>query len=621
MKMGQEHSRHGAQLSTFGSLATIGLVICGLYFGKEVLVPFALALLLTFLLTPPVTWLEKLKFGRAPSVVLVLTLAVATASGIIWIAATQVTEVASNLPRYQRNIQKKIAAMRNPAGHSLERARQNIEQLRRELAGNAASGEKGRDHPSTEAPGGHPAAAGATPPVPVEIVNPPSSVDLLDSLGAPLVRFLEQAGAVLIFALFMLMQRADLRNRMFRLFGSGNLNTTTTAMDDAAQRVSRYLFTQMIVNGTFGFLLGLGLHFVGVPNAPFWGVLAAILRFIPYVGTLIAGLCPLVLALAVFEGWARPLLTFGVYATIELTTSVAVEPWLYGTHTGVSALAILVSAAFWTLLWGPIGLVISTPMTVCLVVLGRYVPPLKFLGVLLGDEPVLPPEACYYQRLLALNEEDAQEVAETYLKEKGLLQLYDCMLLPALSLAERDRHEHALEEDRERLIYQTTKDLINELSEQTAYLPLKENISILCAPARDEADELAALMLVHILRQAGCASDAIAAGGTEAIIKSIGERSPDVLFVSALPPSTVGQARSLCRNVRQKFPTLKIVVGFWDLAAEVGKVHERLGVQYVDKVVTSLAEAEAQVKLYAGSIEAQESATETGLNSTSLVVS
>ncbi|HSU32799.1 MAG TPA: AI-2E family transporter [Bryobacteraceae bacterium] len=620
--MGPEHSRHGSELSTFASLATIGLVICGLYFGKEVLVPFALALLLTFLLTPPVTWLEKLKFGRAPSVVLVLTLAVATASGILWVAATQVTEVASNLPHYQRNIQKKIAAMRNPAGHSLERARQNIEQLRRELAGKAASDEKAKERPSTKAAGGaHSVTTRVTPPVPVEIVNPPSSVDLLDSLGAPLVRFLEQAGAVLIFALFMLMQRADLRNRLFRLFGSGNLNTTTTAMDDAAQRVSRYLFTQMIVNGSFGFLLGLGLHFVGVPNAPFWGVLGAILRFIPYVGTLIAGLCPLVLALAVFEGWARPLLTFGVYATIELTISVAIEPWLYGAHTGISALAILVSAAFWTLLWGPIGLVISTPMTVCLVVLGRYVPPLKFLGVLLGDEPVLPPEACYYQRLLALNEEDAQEVAETYLKEQGLLQLYDCMLLPALSLAERDRHEHALEEDRERLIYQTTKDLINELSEQTAYLPLKERFSILCVPARDEADELAGLMLVHILRQAGFPSDAIAAGNGEAMIKSIEERAPDVLFISALPPSTIGQARSLCRNVRHRFPSLKIVVGFWDPTAEVGKVHERLGAQYVDKVVTTLGEAEAQMKRYAGSGEVQENATLSGLHDTPLVVS
>ncbi|HEY1212839.1 MAG TPA: hypothetical protein VGE93_04320, partial [Bryobacteraceae bacterium] len=268
-----------------------------------------------------------------------------------------------------------------------------------------------------------------------------------------------------------------------------------------------------------------------------------------------------------------------------------------------------------------IGLVISTPLTVCLVVLGRYMPPLKFLGVLLGDEPVLPPEACYYQRLLALNDEDAQEVAETYLKEKGLLQLYDCMLLPALSLAERDRHEHALEEDRERLIYQTTKDLINELSEQTAYLPLKEGFSVLCVPARDEADELAGLMLVHVLHQAGFTSDTVAVGTVEPILRSIEEHAPDVLFISAVPPSTIGPARSLCRNVRQGFPNLRIVVGFWDLAVEVAKVHERLGAHYVDKVVTSLGEAEVQMNSYAGSGEAQNRAAPSGLAEAPLIIS
>jgi hypothetical protein len=414
----------------------------------------------------------------------------------------------------------------------------------------------------------------------------------------------------------MLVQRGELRNRIFRLFGAGNLSTTTTAMDDAAQRVSRYLSTQLMVNAAFGFFLGLGLHFIGVPNAPFWGVLGTILRFIPYVGTIIAGLCPLVLALAVFEGWARPLLTFGVYATIELAVSVGIEPWLYGAHTGVSSLAILVSAAFWTLLWGPIGLVLSTPMTVCLVVLGRYVPPLKFLEFLLSDEPVLPPEACYYQRLLALNEEDAQELAETYLRDKGLIQLYDGMLLPALALAERDRHEHVLDEDRERCIYQTTKDLIADLSDQTAYLPLKESLSVLCIPARDEADELAGLMLVHVLREAGFTAEVITTGSTDAMLRSVDEHNPDVIIVSALPPSATAQARAICRNIRYRFPSRKLVVGYWDSLADLSKIQERLGTHNVDKIVISLAEAEAHVKSYEGSSDSQESVGQSGSKDT-----
>jgi hypothetical protein len=416
------------------------------------------------------------------------------------------------------------------------------------------------------------------------------------------MHFLETVGTVLIFTLFLLLQRSDLRNRLFRLFGSEtpDLNRMTTALDDAARRVSRYLLTQSIVNGTFGFMLGFGLHCIGVPNAPFWGVLGALLRFIPYLGTLVAGLCPLLLALAVFEGWAKPLLTLGLFATIELTMSTAIEPWLYGAHTGVSSLAILVSAAFWTLLWGPIGLVLSTPLTVCLLVLGRYAPPLQFLRILLGDEPVLPPEACYYQRLLALDEEEAQQVAETYLKDKTLLELYDLVLIPALHLAEQDRHEQALGEDREAFIYQATKGLLEELAEQVPSSPLTAKLSILCVPARDEADELVGLMLTHILRQSGFAAEAIPIGTVEEMLGTIEERRAEILFVSALPPFAIRQARALCRRARQRFPDLKIMVGLWESTAKSEKVQQRLGADCFDKMANSLREAELQVRLLEG---------------------
>jgi AI-2E family transporter len=387
----------------------------------------------------------------------------------------------------------------------------------------------------------------------------------------------------------------------------------TAALDDAAARVSRYLLTQSIINGSFGLLLGLGLYWIGVPNAPFWGVLGAILRFVPYVGTLIAGLCPLLLALAVFDGWLRPILTAGLFGTIELSMSAAIEPWLYGAHTGISSLAILVSAPFWTLLWGPIGLVLSTPLTVCLLVLGRYVEPLKFLPVLLGDEPVLPPEARYYQRLLAMDQDDAEEIAETYLKDKTLMQLYDSMLIPALSLAERDRHDKALDEEREKFIYQSTRDLIEELNERSLTSPTAEpassaesQLSILCVPARDEADGLVGVMLAQTLRQFGHQTHAIDIGPVEEMLTRITEQRTDLLFVSALPPFAISQARSLCRRVRQRCPGLKIILGFWESAADMEKIGQRLGSGCFDHVITTLSQAEFQVRLSHRSIELEQ---------------
>ncbi len=265
--------------------------------------------------------------------------------------------------------------------------------------------------------------------LPVEVVKPPSDLrDALGPLSSSFAHVLVTVLGVFIFTLFMLVQRGDLRNRLLRLFGVDHLNVLTTALDDAAQRVSHYLIAQCMINGSFGLLLGTGLYFIGVPNAPFWGMLGAVLRFIPYIGTLTAGSLPTILALAVFDGWSKPLATFGLFVAIELTISAGVEPWFCGVRTGLSSLAVLFFASFWAVLWGPIGLVLSVPLTVCLLVIGRYVPQLEFLGVVLGDEPVLPPEAHYYQRLLALDEDEARDVAENFLKDKNTVQLYDSVI-------------------------------------------------------------------------------------------------------------------------------------------------------------------------------------------------
>lgn len=601
-----ERLRRQSHSSTLTSLVAFAIVIASLYFGKEVLVPFALALLLSFLLTPPVVLLERLRLGRPPSVLLVMVLAVSAGAAILWMGTTQLTDIVTNLPLYQQNITKKIQAMRNPAGYGLTKVIDSIQQLSNILVQEKPAAENVRVRPEARNKKRSASVPPPQAPITVEVRQPGASlVESLEMIGIPLLHVLEEAAAVLIFTLFMLMQRSELRDRLFRLFGQRHLNLMTTAMDDAARRVSRYLLTQSIVNALFGLTLGVGLSFIGVPNAPFWGVLGCVLRFIPYVGTLVAGICPLILALAVFEGWTKPLMTLGLFATIEMLMSAAVEPWLYGIHTGISSLAILVSAAFWTLLWGPIGLVLSTPLTVCLVVLGRYVAPLEFLGLLLSDDSVLPPDACFYQRLLALDEEEAENVAETFLKANSVSKLYDYVLIPALSLAERDRHENNLDIERESFIYRTTRNLIEEIADQNQALEEDRNaqaagaFSVLCVPARDEADELACCMLSHLLQVSGFTTRSLSAGTVENILRSVREIRPDVLFVSALPPFGLSQTRSLCRKIRAAFPDLKIMVGFWNASAEAEKVQKRLGSNCFDTLVTSLCQAETQIAIHA----------------------
>jgi predicted PurR-regulated permease PerM len=606
-------SKPGSDTWPLSPLVTIAIAIATLYLGQDLLIPFFLALLISFLLARPVSWLEKLKLGRALSVLIVMAVAFSAAGAMLWVGAVQLSSIVSELPHYQRNIARKLEAVRNPAGSSLAKALASIHLLTTELSPNSSVAEKQKtvaeQAPNRKRNAGQPPP---TTPVPVEVV--PHQTTSFESLGlfsTSLLRFFGEASAVIVLALFMLINRGDLRNRLVRLSGQGHLVAVTTALDDAAERVSRYLLTQSLVNGTFGTLLGVGLYWIGVPYAPFWGVLGALLRFIPYVGTLIAGACPLLLALAVFDGWTKPLYTLATFATIEGTTSSLVEPWLYSTRTGISSLAILVSAAFWTLLWGPIGLVLSTPLTVCLAVLGRHVPQMEFLYVLLGDEPVLSPEARYYQRLLAMDEEEAAEIVDEYLKEKSLAEVYDSLLIPALSLAERDRHQDRLGEEREQFIYQSTRELIQELGDRHESRPdpiphSASPLSIRCLPARDGADELVGLMLAQLLQTAGYDAEAISIGPIENMLDRLAEAEPDVLFVSALPPFAVAHARSVCRRAQQRLPGLKVAVGLWNFGAELDKAKQRLGHDCSDCVMTTLAQAESQVRVFESAIPLQQ---------------
>jgi predicted PurR-regulated permease PerM len=414
-----------------GAIVLFG-AIAALYFTREILIPFAFALTLTFVLTPVAALLERLHTGRIVSVVTTVLVSIAMAGSIGWIIANQLVDVVNQFPLYRQNIHAKIEALHIPVtGQAAESVREMVRELTSPGAASPASPPRGRNPKQPNAP------TAPVSPLPVQMVPPSSNgwTELRD-LGTPVLAPLGRAGVVVIFTVFMLFKREDLRDRLLRLVGLGQLNVMTQVLDDAAGRVSRYILMQLLVNAGFGVLFGFGLYFIGVPYPVLWGAVAGILRIVPYVGTLVAATLPIALSLAVFDGWLRPLLVFLLVAGLELIIANFVEPWLYGAHVGISPLALLVTSVFWTVLWGPAGLILSTPLTVCVVVLGRYVPQLSFLHILLGDEPVLAAEARLYQRLLAMDQLEAHTIVDQFLKGRPLVELYDLVLVPALSMAE-----------------------------------------------------------------------------------------------------------------------------------------------------------------------------------------
>jgi hypothetical protein len=443
-------------------------------------------------------------------------------------------------------------------------------------------------------------------PVPVQIVDKPAN-NLAYSAGLvrQFVGSFALGGIVLIFSVFLLIERQDVRNRLLRLVGLSQLNVMTKALDDATQRVSRYLLLQFAVNAGFGFVIGLSLYFIGLPFAALWGTVAGFLRIIPYVGTMVAGALPLLLAIAVFNGWIAPVMVFALFASLELVLGNWIEPRLYGAHTGVSSLAILVTTVFWTILWGPAGLILSMPLTVCVAVLGRYVPQVSFLHILLGDEPALAAETQVYQRLLAMDRDEAQGVVELFLKQHTLVELYDSVLVPALTMAEQDRHKGAVDGVHERFIFLSVKEMIAEFSE---YMPLpppapanqpaaSPAARVLCLPASDEADEITAAMLAQLLEGEGVAAIAFPFGtGMHETFTLLQPQAGDVICLSALPPFAFAQARIQAQQLRLKFPRCKLLIGVWGFAGDVTKALDRFEHSRPDGLAVSLADAVNRLK-------------------------
>ncbi len=560
------------------ALASAAIIIAGLYFARDILVPFALALLLTFVLAPMVLRLRRWGLARIPAVLVVATASFATIGAAAWLASVQLIDLATALPRYETNIRGKIQGFQGPGSGFVTETVEMFKHLREDLSAKETA-ETGSAEPAV---------------MPVEVrTAPPSSLELLRDAAVSVLGPIATTGVVVVLVIFMLIQREDLRDRLFGLVGAAHIYVTTDALDDAARRVSRFLTMQLLVNASTGILIGTGLYFIGVPNPILWGALAAVLRFVPFIGPLLAMVLPLAVAFAVDPGWTTVAMALGLFLAIELFSNNVLEPWLYGASTGISPVAIMMAAIFWTSIWGPIGLLLSTPLTVCLVVMGRHFPQLQFLSIMLGTESALPAEARFYQRLLAADVEETDELAEALRLERGLARTYDEVLMPALILLEQDRHRGALDEGRKRQMLGHVEALVDHLFERDeesgGVVPTPPAVRVVLVPANDDADEMAARMLGHLLTRRGISSammsSAMHLGERLDAIQSVGA---ELACVCAVPPAALPHAVSTSRRLRRRFPDLRTIVGVFSAQAEPQKLRAKLPPAMADEIVTSL---------------------------------
>jgi len=586
-------------------LASIAVVVAALYLAKGVLAPMALAVLLSFLLSPVCDWLERLRLGRIPAVLVTVIVGFTVLGAATWTAVVQVTDLAPKLPEYENNLKAKVHSANARVSAALSTATRTAQGMSENL------------------PQVGPAQApqGTTEwPYSVRVVTSPASpLQVFGGMFGTVLEVLGSAGMVFILVVFFLVRRDDLRDRFIRLVGKGDVTVTTQMLEDAGTRVSHYLATEFLINALFGAAVGIGLYLIGVPNAILWGILATTLRFIPYIGPWIAAAMPIGLSMAISGDWVAPSLTIGLFVALELISNNVLEPWLYGKNTGVSAVAVLLAAVFWTWLWGVVGLLLATPLTVCLLVIGKHVPQLAFLDTLLGDQPVFEPRKRIYQRLLAGDQEEATQLLDEFLEHTPLVEVYDTVLIPALASAETHWHRGELAEGRHKFILQSLTQMIQERGERqqelqeeesrdgkhetdadsgvTERTPLPEPC-ILCLPAHDEADEIAAMMLAQIVEPRGCLVETVSYTATaREVVELVGQRKPVLVCISATPPAPVAHARHLCTRLRRRFPKMNLVVGLWEATGDLNDAKERIGGGATTHVVATLTDAQEQIRM------------------------
>ncbi|MGV1849221.1 AI-2E family transporter [Rhizobium sp. L74/93] len=544
-----------------------------LYVGQEVFVPLALALLLTFTLAPIVSFLRKRYVPRIAAVLLAVATAFLVIAAFGFIVAGQVANLADNIPTYQRNIVGKVHAL-SQAGSSngvVEHLSKVVERIGSEMKDTAEESKEDAP-PSTS----------RRDPMPVEIVTRSNPVATLGNFILPLISPFATAGLVIVLVIFMLLEREELRDRFIRLVGLGDLHRTTAALQDAGKRVGKYLLMQLVVNTLYALPIAIGLWLLGIPNAILWGLLTLVLRFVPYIGPVIGMTLPLFLALAIAPGWSLVAWVAALFIVTELISNNVVEPWLYGSHTGLSPLAIIVSAIFWSWLWGPVGLMLSTPLTVCLVVLGRYVPQFSFLDVLLGNEPVLQPQEKLYQRLLAGDPNEATDNAEDFLENEYLIDYYEKVGLPALRLGELDRQRGVMTEAQVTLFASTTQTLIGNLADIAIeeggedglaenepatperslggpHLPLGDGKSVLCIGGRGPIDDAAASMISQVLAiQGATVSQAEHSAVSGRTVNLLRLADVNTVLIAFLNSGSKAHARQAVRRLKRQKPSLRV---------------------------------------------------------------
>jgi len=600
------------------TLFALALVVTALYVGRAVFIPIAIAILLSFVLAPLVRLLRRWRVPRVPSVGMVVLLAVAVLGGLGAIIAQQLADFTTELPRYESTITRKIASIKELAagGGSLERAAAALRniggQITEATPGAAPKPGDGGSGPQRAAP------QNKEQPVPVEVrQRDPLSLDRLQSIASTVLEPLATAGIVLVFVIFILFQREDLRDRFIRLAGSGDLQRTTAAMNDAARRLSRYFLFQTLMNATFGTFIAIGLWLIGVPSPFLCGALAALMRFVPYVGAFIAAAVPILLAAAVAPGWAMMLEVAALFAITEPVVGQLIEPLVYGHQTGISPIAVIMSATFWTWLWGPIGLLLATPLTVCLVVLGRHVERLEFLDVLLGDAPALTPVESFYQRMLAADSSEVAEQAEQFIKERPLADYYDEIALEALLMAQVDVRRGALDEQRQARIRETIGELVEDLQTDEATGTLAEGeaakaaeeqpakTSIICIGGRPPLDEAAAALLAHLLQAEADIATRVepASAMTPSGLVRLDAANADAICLSYLD-GDVGpaQVRYGVRRLRRRFPRVKIVTCFWTADENPARMEQLCAAAKPDKCATRFHEALDAAREIVGSV-------------------
>ena len=609
--------------STLTTVLIAVVVITALYFGREVLVPIALAVLLSFVLAPLVRVLQGWHFPRGVAVVVVGLFAFAAIFGLGALMVSQVNQLAGDLPGYQSTLRDKIQGLRGAAGGAgtLERASEVLQNLSKEI-------DKPNRNTSTTPLNEH---VVSNKPIPVEVKQPDAgALETLTTLIAPLIHPLATTGIVVIFVIFILIQHQDLRNRLVRLAGAQDLQRTTAALDDAGQRLSRLFLTQLALNAGFGFVIGIGLWIIGVPSAPLWGMLAMIMRFVPYIGAMISAIFPLILAAAVGPGWTMVLVTAALFLIAETIAGQAIEPMLYGQSTGLSPVAVIASATFWTWLWGPIGLVLATPLTMCLVVVGRHVDRLNFLEVMFGDEPPLTPAELIYQRMLARDPVEAAEQAEIFLKERPLVAYYDEILLQGLKLAQADAERGLLDEGRMQLFRDSVAEIVDDLGTHkdivapsepadaeaplaqldkaetactVALLPeqWRSGKPVMCVPGIGLLDEATAIVLAQLVERQGIGARAEQADALSmSRIFSLDAKDVVLICLCYVENASSAQIRYAVRRLRRRAPEAFILVA---LFGDVVRVEELVKSGNTDFVQSSFLATVGKIIAVANSID------------------